>query len=231
MSVYTIIVAGGNSVRYGGDVPKQFQEICGRPMLAWTIEKFQKADSIDNIIVVAPEDYLIYVSENIVDTFGFEKITKIVAGGKTRQESVFNGLKALPISTKFVAIHDGARPLVKADDINRVVEIAEKENAAILATPVADTVKKVIDGFIITTVNREQLFCAQTPQVFQYDLIMEAHKELAMKEELKLTDDAQLIESRGFKVKIVESTGINLKITTRQDMQVAEAILRKGLNG
>jgi len=230
MSVYAVIVAGGNSVRFGGDLPKQFKEICGRPMLAWTVEKFQKADSIDNIIIVAPEDSLVYVSENIIDPYDFDKVTKIVAGGKTRQESVYNGLQALPISTEFVAIHDGARPLVKTEDINRVIDVAERDNSAILAIPVADTLKRVVDTYIITTVNREQLFCAQTPQVFQYDLIIEAHKDLAKNADNSLTDDAQLIESRGFKVKIVEPTGLNLKITTQQDMDVAEAILGKGIN-
>ncbi len=231
MSVYAVIVAGGNSIRYGGDVPKQFMEICGRPMLAWTIEQFQKADSIDNIIVVTPEDSMLYVTEKIIDPFNFDKVTKIVAGGKVRQESVYNGLKALPISTSFVAIHDGARPLINIEDINRVVEVAKMEKGAILATPVADTIKRVVDSYIITTVNREQLYCAQTPQVFQYDLIMEAHKELSIEKDLTLTDDAQLIESRGYKVKIVEPSGINFKITTRQDMKVAEAIIEKGING
>jgi len=230
MSVYAVIVAGGNSVRFGGDLPKQFKEICGRPMLAWTVEKFQKADSIDNIIIVAPEDSLVYVSENIIDPYDFDKVTKIVAGGKTRQESVYNGLQALPISTEFVAIHDGARPLVKTEDINRVIDVAERDNSAILAIPVADTLKRVVDTYIITTVNREQLFCAQTPQVFQYDLIIEAHKDLAKNADNSLTDDAQLIESRGFKVKIVEPTGLNLKITNQQDMEIAEAILGKGIN-
>jgi 2-C-methyl-D-erythritol 4-phosphate cytidylyltransferase len=230
MSVYAVIVAGGNSVRFGGDLPKQFREICGRPMLTWTVEKFQKADSIDNIIIVAPEDSLVYASEKIVDPYDFDKVTKIVAGGKTRQESVYNGLQALPISTEFVAIHDGARPLVKTEDINRVIEVAERDKSAILAVPVADTLKRVVDSYIITTVKREQLFCAQTPQVFQYDLIIEAHNELAKNADNSLTDDAQLIECRGFKVKIVEPTGLNLKITTQQDMEIAEAILGKGAN-
>jgi len=230
MSVYAVIVAGGNSVRFGGDLPKQFKEICGRPMLTWTVEKFQMADSIDNIIIVAPEDSLVYVSENIIDPYDFDKVTKIVAGGKTRQESVYNGLQALPISTEFVAIHDGARPLVKTEDINRVIDVAERDNSAILAIPVADTLKRVVDSYIITTINREQLFCAQTPQVFQYDLIIEAHKDLAKNADNSLTDDAQLIESRGFKVKIVEPTGLNLKITNQQDMEIAEAILGKGIN-
>ncbi|MFH2048262.1 MAG: 2-C-methyl-D-erythritol 4-phosphate cytidylyltransferase [bacterium] len=231
MSVYAIIVAGGNSVRYGGDVPKQFHDICGRPMLTWTIEKFQMAESIDKIIIVVPNDYLVYVSEKVIDPYGFDKVTKIVAGGITRQESVYNGLKALPISTGFAAIHDGARPMIRTDDINRVVEVAKKEKGAILAVPVADTVKRVVDSFIITTVNREQLFCAQTPQVFQYDLIMEAHKEQSLKAGNYFTDDAQLIESRGFKVKIVVPSGLNLKITTPQDLKLAEALIEKGING
>ena len=231
MSVYAIIVAGGNSVRYGGDIPKQFQDICGRPMLTWTIEKFQMAETIDKIIIVVPEDSLVFVSEKIIDPYGFDKVTKIISGGTTRQESVCKGLEALLISTGFAVIHDGARPLIKTEDINRVVEVAKKEKGAILAVPVADTIKRVVDSFIITTINREQLFCAQTPQVFQYDLIMEAHKEQSLKASVSFTDDAQLIESRGFKVKVVVPSGFNLKITTPQDMKLAEALIEKGING
>lgn len=230
MNVNAIIVAAGNSTRYGGDVPKQFQDICGRPMLSWTIEKFQKAESIDKIIIVAPEDSLVFVSEKIIDFYGFDKVTKVIAGGTTRQESVYKGLQALPVSTGFAAIHDGARPLIKTEDIDRVVAVAIKEKGAILAVPVADTLKRVVDSFIITTVKREQLFCAQTPQVFQYDLIMEAHKEQSLKAGNAFTDDAQLIESRGFKVKIVLPTGLNLKITTRADLKFAEVLIEKGLN-
>ncbi len=231
MSVYAIIVAGGNSVRYGGEIPKQFQDICGRPMLTWTIEKFQMAETIDKIIIVVPEDSLVFVSEKIIDPYGFDKVTKIISGGTTRQESVCKGLEALPISTGFAVIHDGARPLIKTEDINRVVEVAKKEKGAILAVPVADTIKRVVDSFIITTINREQLYCAQTPQVFQYDLIMEAHKEQSLKASVSFTDDAQLIESRGFKVKVVVPSGFNLKITTPQDMKLAEALIEKGING
>ena len=231
MSVYAIIVAGGNSVRYGGEIPKQFQDICGRPLLTWTIEKFQMAETIDKIIIVVPEDSLVFVSEKIIDPYGFDKVTKIISGGTTRQESVCKGLEALPISTGFVVIHDGARPLIKTEDINRVVEVAKKEKGAILAVPVADTIKRVVYSFIITTINREQLYCAQTPQVFQYDLIMEAHQEQSFKAGIFFTDDAQLIESRGFKVKIVVPSGFNLKITTPQDMKLAEALIEKGING
>ena len=230
MSVYAIIVAGGNSRHTGEMFLNSFWKSADGPCSLGQL-KNSKKQPLDNIIVVTPEDSMLYVTDKIIDSFDFDKVIKIVAGGKVRQESVFNGLKSLPISTSFVAIHDGARPLVNTEDIDRVVKVAKKEQGAILASPVADTVKRVVDNYIITTVNREQLYCAQTPQVFQYDLIMEAHSELAKTKDLSLTDDAQLIEGRGFKVKIVVPVGINFKITTRQDMKVAEAILEKGING
>lgn len=230
MNTAAVIVAGGQSLRFGGTVPKQFRDIAERPLLSWTISRFEAADSIDRIILVVPEDYLLYAGERVVDPFGFPKIRQIVAGGPDRQDSVRNGLEALPSSTELVAIHDGARPLVQPSDIDRVVKAAQRDRAAILATPVPDTLKRVRDGSVITTIDREHLYGAQTPQVFQYDLIMAAHRE-AVNSNVPYTDDASMIENRGFTVTVIEPTGPNLKVTTRDDMIIAEALLSREKHG
>lgn len=232
MKVCAVIVAGGQSLRYGGEIPKQFIEVAGRPLLSWTISRFEKASIIDEIVVVAAEEYLPYVSERVIDPFDFGKVRKVVAGGKKRSESVLKGLSALPISCNYAAIHDGARPLVAPDDINRVVETAMHERAAILAIPATDTVKRVKDSFILSTQDRKTLFLAQTPQVFQYDLIIGAHREYASNTDGdEITDDASLIEKKGFKVKIVEPKAYNPKVTGHDDMVIVEALLKKEKNG
>lgn len=232
MKVGAIIVAAGSSVRFGGDVPKQFRLVNGRPLLSWTIGRLQASERVNQIIVVVAEEHLLFTAEKVVDPFGFDKVTNIVKGGDARQESVFNGLKALPISTDYVAIHDGARPLVALSDIERVIDVAIKERAAILAAPVADTVKRAADGYIIATLDRSRLYGAQTPQVFQYDLLMESYRAMASGEiDDDLTDDAQLIEARGFRVRLVEPEGINLKVTTRDDLEIVAAILQRENSG
>ena len=222
MKTVAIIVAGGRGVRLGGEIPKQFRNIHDRPLLAWTISQFEKAKKVDEIVVVVPEDYLLYANERVVNPFSFEKISRIVIGGETRNESVRNGLRSIPISTAFVAIHDGARPLVFHSDIDRVVEIAQKERAAILARPVSDTVKRVEGDFIISNLDRTKLFLAETPQVFQYDLIMSAHNKASEK---NATDDAYLVEMLGFKVRVVVPERANPKITTEDDLVLAKLIL------
>jgi 2-C-methyl-D-erythritol 4-phosphate cytidylyltransferase len=210
-------------------LPKQFCDLAGRPLLAWTIERFEKAESIDSIILVVAEELMMYAGERTVDPFGWHKVTKIVPGGETRRESVLNGLERLSASTELVAIHDGARPLTKPSDIDAVVGLASQEKAAMLAAPVTDTIKRVKGGSVISTVDRRELFRAQTPQVFQYDLIIEAHRRAA-RENIEVTDDAALLESQGLKVSVIEPTGPNLKVTSRSDMVAAEAYLKETEN-
>ena len=230
MKTVALIVAGGKSLRFGGEVPKQFRTVCGRPMLSWTIDSFEKAASIDEIVVVVSEEYLQYTTERVVDPFDFKKVRKIVGGGKVRRESVLNGLESLSSSTDLVAIHDGARPLISPKDIDRVVEIAAKEKAAIIAVKATDTVKRVRDMFIISTLERDCLYLAQTPQVFEYDLIAGAHRDFDRQGgDDNITDDASLVEKLGLKVKTVEPLSPNLKITTAEDLLLAEALL-KGRN-
>lgn len=228
MKVCAVIVAAGQATRFGGGVPKQFAEVNGRPMLSWTISRFEAAASIDQIVVVASPDYLLYVGESTIDPYGFTKIFKVVTGGAKRQASVYNGLRSLPPSTEFVAIHDAARPLVAPADIDAVVASAKEHGAAMLASRISDTVKRVEDGLIVATLDRHFLFAAQTPQVFRYDMICKAHEAC---EDDGATDDASLVEAQGIAVHIVEPTRPNLKVTTQDDLLVAEALLQKEHHG
>lgn len=224
MKTIAVIVAGGGGQRFGGDVPKQYRLIAGRPLLSWTIDRFEKAVGIDQIVIVAAEDYLLHVNNSIVEPFGFKKVFKIAPGGETRAESVLKGILALPLSTSFVAIHDAARPLVKSADIDNVIEVAQKHRAAILGRPMADTVKRVREGMIIATIDRENLYRSETPQVFQYDLIKEAYQK-ALESETVPTDDASAVEALGFMVRMVEPTGPNPKVTVPEDLDLAARML------
>ncbi|MCK5125400.1 MAG: 2-C-methyl-D-erythritol 4-phosphate cytidylyltransferase [candidate division Zixibacteria bacterium] len=221
-----IIVAGGSGERFGGKVPKQYQLVAGKPLLTWTIERFEKASTIDEIVIVVAEDFLLYVNNQVVNPFDLKKVVKIVPGGENRTESVYKGLKSLPISTGFAAVHDAVRPLVKPEDINLVVSEAKNHRAAILGRPVTETIKRAQDGMILATVDRENLFIAETPQVFQFDLLIEAYENGIANKRL-LTDDAAMVEAYGFKVKVVNSTGPNPKLTTVEDMDFINTMLEK----
>jgi 2-C-methyl-D-erythritol 4-phosphate cytidylyltransferase len=224
MSTFALIVAAGSSVRFGGEIPKQFRTLIDRPLLAWTIERFEKAESIDHIAIVVAEEFLLHTNQKIVAPYGFTKVRKIVIGGETRSESVKKGLNALPLSTRFVAIHDGARPLVRPSDIDFVVKTAQAERAAILGIPATDTVKRVGGGYILATLDRQKLMMAQTPQVFQYDLIREGYQTAG--DLSSVTDDASLVEELGFKVKVCVPEGNNMKVTTADDLKLAAMIIR-----
>ena len=230
MKTVALIVAGGSGERFGGETPKQYQLVAGKPLLAWTIARFEQAASIDQIVIVAAEDFLLYVNNQVVDPFGFAKVTKIIPGGATRGESVRRGIDALPISTSYVAIHDGVRPLVKPSDIDAVVAEAQHHRAAILARPVTDTVKRAKDGLIIATLDRRHLSLAETPQVFQYDLIREAYHK-AVQEGIEGTDDAVMVETLGFMVTLVASTGPNPKLTRPEDLEYIKMVLERENRG
>lgn len=222
MNASAIIVAAGHSKRFGGDRPKQFELLAGRPMLAWTIQQFQIAQSIDQIVLVVPHEWLAFVGESIVAPFGLHKVRAIISGGETRRESVRAGLESLNRTSHTVAIHDGARPLVRPTDIDAVVEIAVRSGAAMLATPVADTIKRVESGFVRSTVDRSGLFAAQTPQVFSYELILEAHRSTLGSDDPP--DDACLIE-QSYPVQVVIPAGPNPKVTTTADFALMERYL------
>ncbi|MCZ2391424.1 MAG: 2-C-methyl-D-erythritol 4-phosphate cytidylyltransferase [Acidobacteria bacterium] len=217
-----IIVAAGSGTRFGGDKPKQFVDLAGKPILVRTIEKFDRCDSIDKIVVVAAEDLFDEV-QGLIASSGFAKRIEIVAGGKTRAESTRNGLSAVKDDGGVILVHDAARPLVSVNDIERVVEAANEFGAACLTAPVTDTIKRVSEGEIRETVDRSSLMSAQTPQGFTAGLLRIAFAEAA--DLAGVTDESSLIEGLGEKVKAVPATSFNPKITTQEDLRIAEAFL------
>ncbi|UCD16232.1 MAG: 2-C-methyl-D-erythritol 4-phosphate cytidylyltransferase [Candidatus Zixiibacteriota bacterium] len=223
MKTVALIVAAGRGERFGGDIPKQFRLVHDRPLLSWTIQQFQQATLVDEIVPVVAEEFLLFANEQVVNPYSFTKVREIVRGGDTREESAFNGLKSLPISCGYVAIHDGARPIVDPVDIDRVIETAQRDRAAVLARPATDTVKRVEGDYILATLDRSKIYLAETPQVFQYDLIMSAHSKF--KGSISVTDDAAMVEQLGFKVRTVIPERPNIKVTTEDDLKLVRGIL------
>jgi len=229
MKTIAIIAAGGQGKRIKGDLPKQFLMLKDKPILAHTVDKFERCELIDEIILVVPEAYLEYCSQAIVDKHDFKKVRKVICGGKERQDSVYLGLKACPKDTSIVVIHDGVRPLISPDKISESIKICQEKKSAgvILAVPVKETVKRVEHGSIVTTLDRTKLWLTQTPQIFEYKLILNAY-EKAKEDNFVGTDDSTLVERLGQEVTILEGDYKNIKITTIEDLQVAEKFLDMG---
>ena len=223
MSISAIIVAAGRGNRIGGELPKQFQRIDGKPLLYHTLNKFERCTSIEEIVVVASKEWMAHVSQDVVDRYDLRKVNKIVPGGERRQESVYSGLKALE-GVEIVLIHDGVRPLISISKIEETIAACQKYGAAILAIPPKDTVKMGKNGFVTSTLDRDSLWSVQTPQAFKYDLILKAH-EKAIEEGKSYTDDAALVENLDHPIKIVEGEAVNFKITVPFDLKLAESII------
>jgi 2-C-methyl-D-erythritol 4-phosphate cytidylyltransferase len=218
-----IIAAAGNFTRMGG-IPKQMVLLDNMPVIAHTIKSFQQAKHIREIVVVTRPDDVNQMMD-ICRKYSLNKVSTIVVGGSTRQRSVFNGINCTQGKTSFFAIHDGARPLIKPETIDKVVEYAWTYNAAVAAVHCKDTIKKADEnGFVRDTPKRQFLWSAQTPQVFERELYLKAI-ESAISDGDDYTDDSQLIERLGHKVYLVESDYENIKITTPSDIAVAQAIL------
>jgi len=221
-----IIVAAGRGTRMEMDKNKQYIEVCGVPILARTLQCFENCRLIDEIILVVNEHDIFYCKQNIVDEYGFKKVKTIAAGGKERQDSVFNGLREVSSGTDIVLIHDGARPFVTEESIAGSVYAALEYGASCAAVPVKDTIKQADEnGFIDKTLERQLLWSIQTPQTFRYGLIMEAHGK-ALKSGFRGTDDAVLVELLGTRVRLVMGSYNNIKITTREDLTLAEHIVK-----
>ncbi|EYE87584.1 2-C-methyl-D-erythritol 4-phosphate cytidylyltransferase [Fervidicella metallireducens AeB] len=224
--ISAVIVAGGKGKRMGNDINKQYIKIGGKEILARTIETFNAIEDIDEIIVVSPEEEIQYCLDNIINCYGFKKVKKVVKGGKERQNSVYNGLKSCSDNTDIVIIHDGARPFVSKEIILRSINEARENGACAVAVPMKDTVKIVDEKqFVIDTPDRSRLYAVQTPQTFKYEIIVSAHNK-ALNERIEATDDTKLIECIGGKVKIIEGSYLNIKITTPEDLIFAEAIIK-----
>lgn len=219
MKISAIIVAAGKGVRFGSK--KQFSFLGKKRVIEVTLAKFLKIPEIINIVVVLPKKDLTRHAVVRPRVHGAASRIKIIAGGATRQHSVYNGLFALPPDTDIVIIHDGVRPFVSEKIIRNSILSAWKYGASIAAVPVKDTVKIARNGFVVSTTDRKNIFLAQTPQTFRYLLIMKAYKK-AFKEKYFSTDDSALVERLGKKIKIVLGDYKNIKITTRDDLRDAD---------
>lgn len=226
--VTAIIVAGGKGKRMGGPINKQYIKIGGKEILARTTQVFQSIDEINEIIIVCAEDEIEYCKENIIEKYELSKVVKIVSGGAERQDSVWNGLNSCDRDTDIVVIHDGARPFVTGEIIKESIKCAVECGACTSAIPVKDTIKRVgEDKYSIDTPSRKGLYAVQTPQTFKYDLILEAHKQSRYMNILA-TDDTTLVENMGVRVKVIDGSNFNIKITTNEDLIFADAILNVG---
>jgi 2-C-methyl-D-erythritol 4-phosphate cytidylyltransferase len=218
--VGAVIAAGGSSQRMGG-VDKIFALLAGKPLLWHVLQVFQGCGAVDQAVVVLSEAS-VERGLKLVGEGKFSKVTAVCAGGQRRQDSVAEGLKRL-VGCSWVVIHDGARPCVTADLIERGLEKARQTGAAIAAVPLKETVKVVdAEGGIESTPRRQSLWAAQTPQIFRFDLIAEAHRMVYG----EVTDDASLVEVLGHKVKVYVGLYDNIKVTTPEDLALAETILR-----
>jgi 2-C-methyl-D-erythritol 4-phosphate cytidylyltransferase len=220
-----IIVAAGKGERMKSRLPKQFVSLANKPVFIYSLEKFQHAAEIDDIILVVPQDYIEH-TKHVLQEFFFSKVHKIVAGGIKRQDSVYNGLKALDINKyEIFIIHDAVRPFVEESIISQVIDQAKKKGAAIAAISAVDTIKEITaNGRIVKTLERNKLVQVQTPQAFQTEILLKAF-QLARREGFYGTDEAALVERLGNPVYIVESSPNNIKITTENDLRLAKAIV------
>ncbi len=219
-----IIVAAGSSRRMGFD--KLFAPLLGKPVLAHTLDAFESANSVDEILIVAREDRHGEI-EKLVRDQAWKKIRAVVRGGEQRQDSVRAGLQSLTERTHYVAVHDAARPLVTPEQIERVFEQAQVDGAAALAEAVSDTLKRAdVDLVVTESVDRHQLFAMQTPQIFERELIDEAYRAVAT-EKLNVTDEVSALQHIGRQVGLVPNEDCNFKITYERDLKLAELVLRE----
>ena len=217
-----VIVAAGNASRMGG-IDKVMAVLGGEPMIVRTARAFQRSNVIREIVIVTRPDLIDKIKELCNH---FDKVKAVVAGGADRAESVNNGLKALSSKVRLAAVHDGARPLVTQEVIDRAVRTAHSYAAAAPGVPVKDTVKIVQDGVVLQTPDRSTLQAIQTPQVFDYDLLKGALKK-AKDDKAAITDDCSAVERMGMAVRIVEGDERNIKVTTPMDLQIAELLLEE----
>ena len=223
--VTAIVLAAGRSTRMGGGPNKQFIELLGKPIIWYSLTAFELCGAVDAVILVRRPDYA-QEAEQIVREFGFQKVVAVTDGGVERQNSVWNGLEKCEPATEIVAIHDGARPLVTPALIQATVTSARAHGTGIAANKVVDTIKEANeDRTVIRTVDRTKLWAVQTPQTARLSLLRKAYTKV-FQDQIVVTDEATAVESLGQKVHLVETSFLNLKITTPADLAMAEALLR-----
>lgn len=222
-----IVLAAGQGKRMGTKVQKQYLEISGKPVLFYSLDAFQRSNIIDEIILVVGENQEDYCKKEIVEKYGITKVSKIVKGGSERYYSVWNGLQAMS-EDGYVFIHDGARPFVTEEILSRAYDAVQTEKACVVGMPVKDTIKIADDNkFAKETPNRNYVWMVQTPQVFEKSLVKEAYSLLMEQEIIQVTDDAMVVEKMlNRNVKLVEGSYENIKITTPEDLKIAEIFVK-----
>ncbi|RII29733.1 MAG: 2-C-methyl-D-erythritol 4-phosphate cytidylyltransferase [Geobacter sp.] len=224
---FALIPAAGMGKRMGASINKQYLQLGGLPIVARTIAVFESSPLIDGIFLVIPADEIPYCREHVVAACGFRKIVAIVPGGKERQNSVMNGLdeiRKLASPDDVVLIHDGVRPFVSQEMLHESIAVARACAGALVAVPVKDTIKTVQAGVVVDTPSRDDLWQAQTPQTFRFGIIHEAHRA-AEREGFMGTDDTSLVERGGGEIRVIRGDYRNIKITTPEDLILAEAFL------
>lgn len=229
--VVAVVPAGGRGARMGHEVPKQFLQLGDVPLLVHALRVLESSPVIHAIVMVVPENDVSYCRHKLVPQFALSKIHHVVSGGASRQDSVWNGLQAVDACAGIVVIHDAVRPFVTGTMVQEVVDRARTHGAAVVAVPIRDTVKRVTrDGVIETTLDRQSLWVAQTPQAFKTGLLRDAHR-LSRQRGVAATDDAFLVEQLGHEVSIVNGSTDNVKMTCPEDLAVGEAMLSARLHG
>lgn len=227
MTTVAIIPAAGTGKRMQGKRSKQYLPVDGKMILLLTLSVFELSPDIDEIVLVAPEEDIPMVRQMILEPRKMSKIRHLVAGGEQRQDSVRNGLAAIEDQVDIVLIHDAVRPFISESLISLTVREAEKHGAVTVGMPVKDTIKRVDpDGWIVETLNRQVLWMTQTPQAFRRSVIQEAYRR-ADEDQFYGTDDASLVERMGYRVKMIAASYTNIKITTPEDLLMAEFLIKQ----
>jgi 2-C-methyl-D-erythritol 4-phosphate cytidylyltransferase len=230
LKTIALIIAGGKGQRMQSPTAKQFLLLGGEPILARTIAVFEACPVVDEILVIAPHDEMAKVQTDIVEKYQYKKVLKVVRGGRRRQQSVWNGLRAIKSDCSWVVVHDGVRPLITPQLIEAGLREAQQTGAAIVAVPARDTVKRLAPGGKLQTLPREEIWLAQTPQIFEFSLLCKAHQK-ASQEKFSGTDDASLVERLGLEVSLIPGDYENIKITTPEDLTIAESLIKRRSKG
>lgn len=226
MKTVVIIPAGGAGRRLSAEIAKQYLQINGLPVLVHTLNVFEKAEIVDEIILVVPESDIVFVQKDLISRNNFKKVKKIIAGGDERQDSVRNGIAAIDEKCDIILVHDGVRPFVTKEMINNAAKAVCNYPAAVIGVPAKDTIKETEDnGVVVRTVPRRNLWITQTPQAFQFKVLQQAY-QAAYFDKFYGTDDASLVERIGIPVKMITGSYENIKITTKEDLVIAEAVLK-----
>lgn len=223
-----VVLAAGRGSRMNSEIQKQYLRIGGKPVIYYALKQFENFPEIDEIVLVTGEKEISYCRENIVDAYDFKKVSRVVAGGAERYHSVYRGLCAAG-DCDYVFIHDGARPFINQELLTRAMDAVRQYKACVVGMPVKDTIKIADDSlFADQTPDRSRLWMIQTPQVFSFPLIRRAYDKLFEQKISGVTDDAMVLEQmEGHPVKLVEGSYRNIKITTPEDLLIAEAFLKK----